>query len=288
MNDDKDRAALPRRRGVRRPQLPTTQRLRDTAPPATERTAPLAEDAELAAATTASEADGAASVGADADAEAKALRYLDAMLEANQNLNLSGIRDRDAARVLHVADSFAIADAVLTTPRIVIGLGSGNGFPGVAVAALWPQCQVICVERTTKKARAIEACAKASGLFNVEVVAIDAAQIPARIPGLRERADLVLSRAMAELGTVLRLALPLLATPANACPAHRIVQWKAASVDAAERMASDLVARHARLARVADHVYELAATGSDAATRVRRLVIYDRLARSSSQRRSSS
>ena len=106
-------------------------------------------------------------------AAAALLTYLRAMLEANRQLNLTGIRDAEQAVVLHVLDSLAIG-AFGLQPRRALDLGSGNGFPGVAVAALWPECEVVLMERTAKKARALEQLVANLG-DNVQVAHTDAA-----------------------------------------------------------------------------------------------------------------
>lgn len=193
------------------------------------------------------------------------LRYLDVMLETNRQINLTAIRDPIAARVLHVIDSLMLWHIVIEDPRVVIDLGSGNGFPGVAAAAIWPHARVICVERTAKKARAIQACAEAAGFLNVETLALDAAQIPARAPELKRTADLVLSRAMADLGPTTRLARPLLAVDRAV-----VIHWKAKTLDSAERREGSKAAKEARLQIRDDYVYTL----PDDEGRTRRLVAY--------------
>ena len=89
------------------------------------------------------------------DAEGALGVYLEAMLAENQHLNLTGIRDPQEARVLHVLDSLQIGELPLA-PRRAIDLGSGNGFPGVALCALYPDAEVFFMERTGKKAAAIQ------------------------------------------------------------------------------------------------------------------------------------
>ena len=68
------------------------------------------------------------------DQAKKLIAWLDAMLALNQQLNLTAIRDPAQALVLHALDSLAIVRAKLDV-RLAVDIGSGNGFPGVAVAA---------------------------------------------------------------------------------------------------------------------------------------------------------
>lgn len=196
-----------------------------------------------------------------------ATRYLDRMLEENQRLNLTGIRDRTEALALHVADSLHVWAVAALPPRIAIDIGSGNGFPGVAVACLWPEARVVLVERTGKKAAAIRRCLDDVGLERVETLAADAAQLPALHRELRGAADLVVSRATASLAKVTELAAPLLRRDRAL-----VVQWKAAQVDPTEREDGVRAARNAGLQPREDHVYVL--PGDEA--RARRLVCFVR------------
>ena len=81
--------------------------------------------------------------------------YLEAMLAENQQLSLTGIRDPQEAHVLHVLDSLQIGELGLA-PRRCLDLGTGNGFPGIALCALFPEAAVCWMERTGKKLAAMQ------------------------------------------------------------------------------------------------------------------------------------
>lgn len=193
--------------------------------------------------------------------------YLRAMLEENESVNLTAIRDPDKARILHALDSLVIWHVVAEAPKIIVDLGSGNGFPGAAAAAIWPEARVICVDRTQKKARAIQTCAARAGLSNIDALAIDAVLIPKNAPALAGSADLVLSRAMADLATTTKLAAPLLARRRSL-----VLHWKARELESQERADGSKAARSARLSIREDFVYTL----PDDEERVRRIVAYVR------------
>lgn len=76
----------------------------------------------------------AKALGAELDEPraARLLAYLDAMLTLNEQINLTAVRDREQAVVLHALDGLAFARTGLH-PRHALDLGTGNGFPGVAV-----------------------------------------------------------------------------------------------------------------------------------------------------------
>ncbi|MEC7582919.1 MAG: RsmG family class I SAM-dependent methyltransferase [Planctomycetota bacterium] len=137
------------------------------------------------------------------------LAYLDAMLEVNQQVNLTAIRDREQALVLHVLDGLAAGLHGLR-PQHVLDLGSGNGFPGVAVAALHPKASVMLLDRTGKKVRAMGACLMTARLQGIETLQMDAAQAPTLRRDLRQAFDLVTARAVGQPGPLAALAAPLL------------------------------------------------------------------------------
>lgn len=166
------------------------------------------------------------------------LAYLDAMLLLNEQINLTAVRDRDQAIVLHALDGLAFAQTELR-PRHVLDLGSGNGFPGVAVAALHPGASVVLLDKTGKKVRAIGSCLVAAKMDGVETVHVDAAQAPALHKELRHAFDTVTARAVGKSEQLAELADPLTR------PAGSLVLWLDANADTPDRLGVyRLVARH--------------------------------------------
>lgn len=144
-----------------------------------------------------------------ADAATSLLAYLDAMLALNEQINLTAVRDREAAVALHALDSLAFALLELR-PQHLLDLGSGNGFPGVAVALLHPEASVVLLDRTGKKIRAIGTCLLTARIGGVETLQQDAAQLPALRRDLRAAFDVVTARAVGAPAAIAELAAPLL------------------------------------------------------------------------------
>ncbi|MEE9126049.1 MAG: RsmG family class I SAM-dependent methyltransferase [Planctomycetota bacterium] len=151
------------------------------------------------------------------DAEDALGVYLEAMLAENQHLNLTGIRDPAKARVLHVLDSLEIAGLVADlglSPARALDLGSGNGFPGFALCALFADAEVWWMERTGKKVKAMQRiletpAVQATGVRPPNLLHMDAAQAPALRPDLRGHFDLVCARALGAPLQVAEWARPL-------------------------------------------------------------------------------
>lgn len=173
----------------------------------------------------------AAELGVDVAVERAAplLAYLDAMLDWNRHLNLTAVRDREQAVVLHVLDSLAAGLPALD-PQHCLDLGSGNGFPGVGLTAVHPRASVLLLERTRKKVRAMDACLLSAGLGQVETLWLDAAQAPSRQPALRAAFDLVTARAVGPPERVAALAAPLLR------PGGDLLLWLDADAEAPRRL----------------------------------------------------
>ena len=172
----------------------------------------------------------------DETAADELLSYLDAMLTTNQHVNLTGVRDPDAALVLHALDSVAFGLTGLS-PHHVLDLGTGNGFPGVGVAALHPHATVTLMDRTGKKVRAIGTCLVTSGLDRIETVQMDAQQAPGLRKDFRHGFDLVTARAVARPAEVAALAESLVR------PGGHLCMWLEAGAEVPERLGK---LRHAR------------------------------------------
>lgn len=139
------------------------------------------------------------------------LAYLDAMLDENQRINLTAVRERAAAVLFHALDSLALGSRVLrVNTASCLDLGTGNGFPGVAVACLFPDAEVVLMDRTLKKLKAIERALAVAGFDpeRVRTEQLDAAAAPAH--GHGRRYDLVTARAVGEPQVIAQLALPLI------------------------------------------------------------------------------
>lgn len=145
----------------------------------------------------------------------------------NAAINLTAIRDPEAAARLHLLDSLA-AVPLLRARGIdaLVDLGSGGGFPGLPIAIALPARRAVLVDSVAKKARFIATVASALGLDDrveafagrVETLAADRRH--------RERWPAVVARAVGALPELVELALPLLA------PGGLLVAWKRRHVDA--------------------------------------------------------
>jgi 16S rRNA (guanine527-N7)-methyltransferase len=140
-------------------------------------------------------------------------------LQAEDPTASTTVRDPAAAVDRHVADSLSglALDAVRGARRIA-DIGSGAGWPGLALAVALPAARVALVESASRHCRYLTRAVSAAGLGNVDVVHARAEQWPAGL-GAHE---LVTARALAALPVLCEYAAPLLAE------GGWLVAWKGA------------------------------------------------------------
>jgi 16S rRNA (guanine527-N7)-methyltransferase len=200
----------------------------------------------------ATEGDSRATGGVDA----LAARYSLEMSQRNRLATLLEILAQDARapttmrtteRALdgHLADSLVALelDATWNAERIV-DIGSGAGFPGLALAVALPASGVCLLESQARKCAFLADVVARLGLDNVVVECARAEEWAAQAQGQ----DLAVARAVAAQPVVLEYAAPLLAV------GGRLVDWRgrrdADEEDAAIRAAKELGLRREDVRRV--------------------------------------
>src|SRR5690554_1207516 len=95
--------------------------------------------------------------------------YINLLLTANERMNLTRITDRSAAEVQHVGDALTLLPFLPVESHRLADVGSGGGVPGIVLAIVRPDSQVVLIESTKKKAAFLRDCAADLGLANVTV-----------------------------------------------------------------------------------------------------------------------
>jgi 16S rRNA (guanine527-N7)-methyltransferase len=132
------------------------------------------------------------------------------LVDWNQRFNLTAITDWDGVLVRHFLDSLSCFKAMprsgLSGAR-VIDVGTGAGFPGLALKIVCPGMRLTLLEATRKKVTFLEHMVRVLDL-EVEVIHMRAEDL-GRDPTHRERYDWALARAVAEMPTLVEYLLPL-------------------------------------------------------------------------------
>jgi len=134
-------------------------------------------------------------------------QYMDLLLTANQQINLTAVREPDAAWVRHILDSLTISRSP-DRDQHVIDVGSGGGLPGIPLAIVRPDLHVTLLEATGKKAAFLEATVQTLGLAQVRIIS-DRAETAGHDATQRAHYDLAVGRAVSALPVFLELTAPL-------------------------------------------------------------------------------
>ena len=132
------------------------------------------------------------------------------LLDWNQRMNLTGITDPAEIVIKHYLDSLTLLRVV---PRFdglrLIDVGTGAGFPGLALAIVFPRLQVTLMDSTGKKLRFIEHVGDALGLDNIRTLHARAEDAGRHKSLHREAYDIVTARAVAPMPALMEYTLPL-------------------------------------------------------------------------------
>jgi 16S rRNA (guanine527-N7)-methyltransferase len=137
-------------------------------------------------------------------------RHAALVAAASAELNLTRITEPAGVAVQHVADSLACLLALdAGRPLRVADVGSGAGWPGLALAIACPSWHVTLVESTGKKAAFLERAAIELGLAERVTVRAERVERVAHEGAFRESHDAAVARAVAPLATLAEYLLPL-------------------------------------------------------------------------------
>lgn len=134
--------------------------------------------------------------------------YRSGILEKNRFINLTAITDPEEFTLKHFVDSATccVIQEYMDADKI-LDMGTGAGFPGVPLAILSPEKEFVLVDSLKKRLKIIDELCCRIGIKNVTTLHARAEDL-ARRDEHREKYDLCLSRAVANLSTLSEYCLP--------------------------------------------------------------------------------
>ena len=94
--------------------------------------------------------------------------YLDLLARWNEKINLTAIRDPEVCLTRHFGESLFLAKHAALRGSL-LDIGSGAGFPGLALKIAFPGIAVTLLEPVTKKRVFLKEAARACGFDKIEV-----------------------------------------------------------------------------------------------------------------------
>ncbi len=129
------------------------------------------------------------------------------LIEKNQVMNLTAITEPEDVAALHMLDCAALLGCASFGGRSLIDVGTGAGFPGLALKILVPSLSVTLLDSLQKRLDWLDETAEALSLRGVTTLHARAEEA-GHDPALREGFDLAAARAVADLRTLCELCLP--------------------------------------------------------------------------------
>ena len=136
------------------------------------------------------------------------IRYYEMLTEWNRRMNLTAITEYEEVLKKYFVDSLSLVHVYdIRNNDSVIDVGTGAGFPGLALKIAFPDMEITLLDSLNKRIQFLNAVIEELGLKGVRTVHGRAEDF-ARPGELRESFDLCVSRAVANLATLAEYCLP--------------------------------------------------------------------------------
>ena len=153
------------------------------------------------------------------------LTYYEMLIEKNKVMNLTAITEYDEVIEKHFLDSISLCQVYdLSKPVTILDMGTGAGFPGLPLKIAFPEIEITLADSLNKRIKFLDEVIEELGLEKVTTIHGRAEEL-ARNKEHREKYDLVVSRAVANLSTLGEYCIPFVKIGGN------FISYKSGEID---------------------------------------------------------
>ncbi|MCK5219025.1 16S rRNA (guanine(527)-N(7))-methyltransferase RsmG [bacterium] len=153
--------------------------------------------------------------------------YMQLIKKWNEVTNITAIKKEEDIIIKHFIDSISSSMLIGYKSQSIIDIGTGVGFPGLPLKIIFPELKIVFVDSSKKRTRILENICKNLKISKYLILNDNIENI-GHLTEHRQKYDIVISRAVASMSTLIEYGIPLLKQKG------RLILYKGLNVENAE------------------------------------------------------